>query len=103
MRQTQNQTLQIAAPYRKDVRKAVEILKEAGCDQVFLFGSLASQNAGEEADIDLAVRGCPQREFFHLLGLLLLGLEHSVDLINLDTQEDLTRFLEEEEELVQIA
>ncbi|MFZ0545126.1 MAG: nucleotidyltransferase domain-containing protein, partial [Candidatus Promineifilaceae bacterium] len=71
----QTQTVQIAQPFKKDIQKAVKILKEAGCDEVFLFGSLLSQDYHETSDIDLAVLGCPQGKFFYLLGRLLLELD----------------------------
>lgn len=99
----QNHELHIAQPYKKDIQKAVEILKEAGCAEVFLFGSLASQEYKNTSDIDLAIRGCPQGKFFHLLGKLLLELEHPADLVNLDMQYAFAEFLEQEKELVQIA
>jgi predicted nucleotidyltransferase len=99
----QNQALQIAEPYEKDIQKAIDILKDAGCSEVFLFGSLAAQETRLKSDIDLAVRGCPSGKFFHLLGKLLLELEHSVDLVNLDSQHAFASFLEQEKELIQIA
>ena len=99
----QTQTVQIAQPYKKDIQKAVKILKEAGCDEVFLFGSLVSQDYRETSDIDLAVRGCPQGKFFYLLGRLLLELDHPADLVNLDRQDAFAQFLEQEKELIQIA
>lgn len=37
---------------------------EAGCSEIFLFGSLASGEVGDKSDIDLAIRGCPQGKFF---------------------------------------
>ena len=88
--------------YQTNVRRAVEILKEAGCTSVFLFGSLASGNVREKSDIDLAVRGCPKGKFFHLVGRLLLALDYPVDLVNLDMQDGLAHYLEREGELLQI-
>lgn len=94
--------VQLPTVYQKDVHRAVEILKEAGCTHVFLFGSLAVGKVREESDIDLAVRGCPKGRFFRLLGQLLLELDHSVDLVNLDRQDAFARYLETEGELLQI-
>ena len=37
-----------------------------------------------KSDIDLAVHGCPPQQFFHLLGRLMINLEHRVDLVDLD-------------------
>jgi predicted nucleotidyltransferase len=88
--------------YRKDIRRAIEILKEAGCTDVFLFGSLATGEVRDKSDIDLAVRGCPQGEFFPLLGRLLLELNYPVDLVSLDRQDAFARYLEEQGELLQI-
>ena len=96
------ETIRLPDIYQRDVRRAVEILTEAGCSEVFLFGSLASGSVQEGADIDLAVRGCPKGKFFHLLGKLLLELYHSVDLVSLDRQDDFARYLEQEGELLQV-
>jgi predicted nucleotidyltransferase len=88
--------------YENDILRAVEILREAGCAQIFLFGSLSSKADREGSDIDLAVRGCPRGQFFHLLGRLLLELDHPVDLVNLDSTDDFATYLEEEGELLQV-
>ena len=42
-----------------DVSKAVQILQEEGCTEVYLFGSGTTGRVREESDIDLGVRGCP--------------------------------------------
>jgi len=93
---------QLPKLYQEDIHRAVEILKEAGCTHVFLFGSLTTGKVRDGSDIDLAIRGCPKGRFFYLLGRLLLELNHPVDLISLDRQDAFTRYLEEEEELLQI-
>jgi len=94
--------LQLPEVYQKDIQKAVEILKDEGCTEVYLFGSLVHGKIRDKSDIDLAVRGCPDKKFFHVLGKLLLKLDHSVDLIDLDSQDAFARFLEEKGRLVQI-
>ena len=88
--------------FRKDVTRAVRILKEGGCTEVFLFGSGVTGKVGMGSDIDLAIQGCPQGSFFHLLGRLLWELNHPVDLVNLDTQEALAQYLKKEGVLVRI-
>jgi predicted nucleotidyltransferase len=69
---------------------------------VFLFGSLAAGEVKDKSDIDLAVRGCPKGEFFHILGKLLLELDYPVDLVNLDSQDAFAHYLEREGALLQI-
>lgn len=97
-----SEKVQLPESYQKNVRRAVGILKGAGCTTIFLFGSLASGNVRDESDIDLAIRGCPKGKFFHLLGRLLLELDYPVDLVNLDRQDAFARYLEEEGGLFQI-
>ncbi len=85
------------------MEKAIGILKEIGCSEVHLFGSLARGEARDDSDLDLAVRGCPKNKFFRALGLLLTELDCSVDLVDLDCDDPFARYLEEHQELLQIA
>lgn len=88
--------------YKKDIEKAVKILKDEGCIDVYLFGSVAQGKLEGEADIDLAVKGCPTGKYFDLLGRLMIELDHPVDLVNLDKDKDLAAFLFKEGELVRV-
>ena len=76
-----NSINEIPTDYKQDVEKAVKILKNVGCKEVYLFGSLAEGNVREGSDIDIAVKGCPSGIFFHALGRLMLELEHLIDLM----------------------
>jgi len=98
-----NPVSEIPTAYREDVEKAVKILRNVGCKEVYLFGSLAEGNAREGSDIDLAVRGCPSGTFFHVLGKLLLELEHPIDLIELDVDNNFAQYLEEEGNLIYVS
>lgn len=97
-----NEKVRFPEPYQKSIRRAVEILCEAGCTDIFLFGSLATGESGDRSDIDLAVRGCPKGEFFRLLGQLLLELDYPVDLVDLDRHDAFAHYLEQEGGLLQI-
>lgn len=89
---------------QEDLQRAVRILKEAGCSRVFLFGSVASGKTHERSDLDLAVQGCPQGQFFRLLGQLFMELDTAVDLIDLDNDQDpFVRHLSDSEELIPLA
>lgn len=85
---------------KSDLDKAIKILKEEGCDEVYLYGSIAEDRYDEDSDIDLAVKGIPSGEFFRVLGRLMLELDHPVDIVDLDKDEDFSRFLKEEGELI---
>jgi len=93
---------QIPANYQKDVSKAVEILRESGCSEIYLFGSLVSGKTRSRSDIDLAIRGCKPEKYYKLLGQLMMELEHPVDLINLDREDDVTKHLTKEGDLVSV-
>jgi predicted nucleotidyltransferase len=85
-----------------DLKIAVKILKDAGCSDIYVFGSLAAGDFRGGSDIDLAVRGCPGAEFFTTLGKLMLNLESKVDLVRLDRKDAFTDYLLKEGELVRI-
>lgn len=99
-----NKTESIAVPavFQEDVSQAVRILKEGGCSKIYLFGSGVTGKMRVESDIDLAVRGCPQGRFFHLLGKLLWELDHPVDLVDLDTQDAFAQYLQKAGVLLRI-
>jgi predicted nucleotidyltransferase len=87
---------------QEDINRAVEILKEGGCTEIYLFGSGVTGKVRKGSDIDLAVRGCPQRHFFHLLGRLLWKLDRSVDLVDLDAAEAFAQYLQKEGVLLRV-
>lgn len=89
--------------YEENLMRAVNILKEGGCTEIYLFGSLAIGKAHQKSDMDLAVRGCPPGNFFPLLGKLLVTLDYAVDLVDLDKNLAFAHFLEQEKELQRIA
>lgn len=94
--------LEIPHDYKEDVEKAVRILKNEGCKEVFIFGSLAEGRVRVGSDIDLAVKGCPTGQYYRILGKLLLELKHSVDLINLDKKNDFVQQIEQRGVLVSV-
>jgi len=81
------QLSQIPESYISDLQKAASILKEAGCTEVYVFGSLADGTASDDSDIDIAVKGLPKESYFKLGGRLMMELSHRFDLIDLDDNE----------------
>lgn len=102
MKNLETSTRLLPQTYQNDIQRAVQILKEAGCNEIFLFGSLVSGRHQIGSDIDLAVAGCPSGKFFSLLGQLMLELEHPVDLVSLDSQSELAEHLRQTGELIKI-
>ena len=87
---------------RKRVAQAAKALKAAGAREVYLFGSAATGSLREGSDIDLAITGLPPEVFFKAMGNAGDILRHPLDLIGLDEDNPLTRYLKEEEQLVRI-
>lgn len=89
--------------YQQNLQKAIRILKQSGCTDIFVFGSLAANTLNQHSDIDLAIRGCPKGKFFQLLGKLLIELDVPVDLVNLESRDQFAHYLAQEGELLQVA
>lgn len=87
---------------RHDLVRGVSILKAGGCEEVYLFGSIADGSGTPRSDIDFAVKGCPADMFYKLQGRLLMELTRSVDLIDIDADAELATFLEREAELIRV-
>lgn len=74
-------------PVQDDLERAIEYLKSVGCSEIFVFGSTARGDYGENSDLDMAVRGIPADRFFAVYGELMTRLSRPVDLVDLDLQE----------------
>jgi predicted nucleotidyltransferase len=59
-------------------------LRKEGRKEIYLFGSLVHGDFSDKSDIDLAVKGLEKRHYFKILGKLIMALDRSVDLINLE-------------------
>ena len=94
--------LKLPDKYKKELEKAITLLKKEGCEEIYIFGSLTDNNLNDSSDIDIAVKGCPSGEFFSILGKLMLELDVSVDLINLDKEDSFGEFLKKEGELIHV-
>ncbi|MBQ4237324.1 MAG: nucleotidyltransferase domain-containing protein [Treponema sp.] len=66
--------------------KAADILKNAGCTEIYLFGSQATGKAHATSDVDLGVKGLPGKLFFRMHSDLEEVLKMPVDLVDFDYQ-----------------
>lgn len=81
------------------VERAAAALREEGATEVFVFGSVADGRDGPESDLDLAVAGLPPRRFFRALTRASAAAGRPLDLVDLDEDNALTRFLRTSGEL----
>lgn len=94
--------LSIPAVFQADIDKATQILRDAGCTEGYLFGSIAKGKARQTSDIDLAVRGIPPADFFRVYGKLAMIVQTPIDLIDLDDQSSFSRRLTERGEFIRV-
>lgn len=82
--------------------KATNILKDAGCTEIYLFGSQAKGTATSGSDIDLGVKGLPPKLLFRMHSDLEEALKMPVDLVDFDYQKDFFKLLQKVGELKKI-
>ena len=82
--------------------EATKILKNAGCSEVYLFGSQATGHANKNSDIDIGIRGLSSGSFFGLHYDLEKALKMKVDLVDFDYQNDFFELLKQVGELRKI-
>ena len=92
----------IPKTYQNDIKKAITILTERGCKEIYLFGSLVHGDYTDRSDIDIAVTGIPKGDFFEIFGELMMSLDHPVDLINLEKRTRFVDLLKTKGELIRV-
>ncbi len=89
--------------FKGDINTAISILKEYGCREIYIFGSLAEGNINMGSDIDFAVKGIDESSYFLIWSRLYMTLNHAVDLVNLDKDDRFGKFLLSEDSLFRVA
>ncbi|OQY08812.1 MAG: hypothetical protein B6I28_04110 [Fusobacteriia bacterium 4572_132] len=96
-------TKELPDEFKDDIIEAIKILNNAGCKEVYIFGSLVRGNYNEFSDIDIAVRGLSKKIFFEIGGKLLMNLKHKFDLVELEEGNSFSEFIEENEVFIRVA
>ena len=89
--------------FRHDIELAIRMLTELGAEHVYLFGSVLDNEAPNPRDIDIAVSGLPQDQFFRAYGKLTMTLGHPFDPVDLDNEAAFVRTLKESGQLEKVA
>lgn len=85
------------------ITQAAAILKAAGAEAVYLFGSSVKGATRPDSDIDLAVAGLPSAEFFPAMGQIQFILPRPFDLVDLDVDTPFTQYLKQKGNLRRVA
>ena len=94
--------LNIPQKYRQDIEKAKVFLKNEGCRDIFLFGSLVTGKIREDSDIDMGIKGIPDGKFLQLYSRLYFDFDTKIDLVDFDTNADFYSMLNGLGEVIQI-
>ena len=94
--------LNVPIKYRQDIENATKLLKNEGCEAIFLFGSLVTGKIHDNSDIDIGIKGYPTGKFFRLYSKLYFNFENKIDLVDFDTNEDFYLMLNKIGEVVKI-
>jgi predicted nucleotidyltransferase len=85
------------------IQSAVNVLKEAGAKEIYLFGSAAKGTDTSDSDIDLAVKGLPAEAFFETVGKVALAISRGFDIVDMDEPNPFVEYLETKGELRRVA
>ncbi len=94
--------LEIPKEYMKEINKIIWIIKEEGCQEAYIFGSLARGEQTNSSDIDIAVKGMKPDKFFKVYGKLISSIEHNVDLVDIDDGSDFSKLIMAKGEMMRV-
>jgi len=84
------------------VLAAAKLLLSMGASQVFAFGSVVTDELRPDSDIDMAVSGLPARVYFSAVSRASDLVGRPVDLVDLDEDTPIIRYLLGSGELVRV-
>ena len=94
--------LNVPQKYKKDIEKATNLLKNEGCQSIYLFGSLVTGKNHDSSDIDIGIKGFPKGKFFEICSKVYFALDNEIDIVNFDADDDFYTFLDRIGEVVKI-
>jgi predicted nucleotidyltransferase len=92
----------IPVKYQEDIEKATNLLKNEGCKNIYLFGSLITGKIHENSDIDIGISGLPPKNFFRVYANLDRNLSNKIDLVDFDLNKEFYELLDSLGEVVQL-
>jgi predicted nucleotidyltransferase len=97
-----NVEFNVPLKYRNDIEAAVNLLKNEGCQSIYLFGSMVTGKIHENSDIDIGIKGLPPERFFRVYAELDNNLSNEVDLVDFDENNKFYNLLNSLGEVVEI-
>lgn len=94
--------LEIPVKYRQDIKNVTKLLKDEGCEAVYLFGSMVTGKINDNSDIDIGIKGFPKGKFFRLYSKVYFNFDSKIDLVDFDANDDFYLMLNKIGEIVKI-
>ena len=94
--------IKIPIKYLQDIENTTKLLKDEGCEAVYLFGSLVTGKTNDDSDIDIGIKGLPKNKFFDVYSRIYFDMENKIDLVDFDVNSDFYLMLNKIGEVVQI-
>jgi predicted nucleotidyltransferase len=94
--------LNIPQRYHQDIDDAIYLLKNEGCQSIFLFGSLVTGKYHDDSDIDIGIMGLPPNKYFRAYSHLDKKLKNKVDLVDFDLNKDMYNVLNSLGEVIKL-
>ena len=94
--------LNIPLKYQKDIEIATNLLKNDGCQSIYLFGSLVTGKNHDGSDIDIGIKGLPKGKFFETCSKVYFALDNEIDIVDFDSNDDFYSLLKRLGEVVEI-
>jgi len=95
-------TVNIPQKYQKDIEIATNLLKEGGCQSIYLFGSLVTGKNHDGSDIDIGIKGLPKGKFFETCAKVYFAMDNDIDIVDFDKNTDFYTMLNRVGEVIQI-
>ena len=94
--------LNVPLKFRKDIEIASNLLKNEGCQSVYLFGSMVTGKIHQNSDIDIGIKGLPPEKFFRVYAKLDNNVSNNVDLVDFDENSQFYNLLNSLGEVMEI-
>jgi predicted nucleotidyltransferase len=94
--------IEIPIRYRHDIENVTKLLKDEGCEAVYLFGSIVTGKIKDNSDIDIGIKGFPKGKFFRLYSKVLFNFDNKIDLVDFDANNDFYAMLDKIGEIIRI-
>ena len=94
--------LNIPLKYQKDIEIATSLLKNEGCQSIYLFGSMVTGKIHQNSDIDIGIKGLPPEKFFRVYAELDNNVTTEIDLVDFDENKKFYNLLISLDEVIKI-